>query len=88
LQALALAQGFTAIASPGNAMIIRQPPGDPKPIQIAADLKQIINGKKPDVELLPDDILLVPTSVTKNTLAEVAKTAIRATTSVLIYRGF
>jgi polysaccharide export outer membrane protein len=85
LQALAMAQGFTP--APGKAMIIRQS-GQSKHVEIQADLSKILGGQQPDIELLPDDILLVPKNQAKSTLINVAETAIRATTSALIYRGF
>jgi polysaccharide biosynthesis/export protein len=86
LQALAIAQGFTPVAAPNKAMIIRQSEGT-KHVEIAADLSKILRGQLPDIELLPDDILLVPQNATKNALTNVAQTVIRTTTSAIIYRG-
>jgi polysaccharide export outer membrane protein len=86
LHALAMAEGFTDLASPQSAMIIRQLNG--QRLEIAADLKEILNGKKSDVELLPDDILFVPTNVAKGVLRNTVQTAISAVTSAVIYRGF
>ena len=86
LRALAMADGLTASAAPQNALIIRQVPGS-KRVEIAANLKEILNGRSNDVELLPDDILVVPTNVAKNALLRTVQTAIQAATSAVIYRG-
>jgi polysaccharide export outer membrane protein len=87
LHALAMAEGLTDIASPQGAIIIRRLM-DGERLEIAADLKGILNGTKSDVELLPDDILFVPTNVAKNVLRSSVQTALSAVTSALIYRGF
>jgi polysaccharide export outer membrane protein len=86
LQALAMADGFTQAAAPQKAMIIRQVPGATR-VEIAANLREILSGKASDVELLPDDILFVPTNVAKNALVRAMQTALQAATSAAIYRG-
>jgi polysaccharide export outer membrane protein len=85
LQALAMADGFTATAAPQRAMIIRQPPGA-KRVEIAANLKEILSGKRSDVELLPDDILFIPTNAVKSALTRTIQTAVQAATSAIVYR--
>ena len=87
LQALAMADGFTPTAAPQRAMIIRQPPGA-KRIEIAANLREILSGKRSDVELLPDDILFIPTNATKSALVRAVQTAIQAATSAIVYRSY
>lgn len=87
LHALALAEGFTDLAAPQRARIIRQLNNGER-LEIAADLKDILNGTKSDVELLPDDILFVPTNTAKSVLRNSVQTALSAVTSALIYRGF
>jgi polysaccharide export outer membrane protein len=87
LQALAMADGFAPTAAPKRAMIIRQPPGA-KRIEIPANLRDILSGKQSDVELLPDDILFVPTNATKSALVRAVQTAIQATTSAIVYRAY
>ena len=87
LQALAMADGFAPTAAPKRAMIIRQPPGA-KRIEIPANLRDILSGKKSDVELLPDDILFVPTNATKSALVRAVQTAIQAATSAVVYRSY
>jgi len=86
LQALAMAEGFTAKAAPQSAIIIRQSPGARR-VEITANLRDILSGKKSDVELLPDDILFIPTNVAKNAVVRTVETVIQAATSAAIYRG-
>jgi polysaccharide export outer membrane protein len=86
LQALAMAEGFTSTAAPQRALIIRQS-ADARRVEIPADLKDILRGKKSDVELLPDDILFIPTNVAKSAFVRTIQTAIQAATSAVIYRG-
>lgn len=86
LQALAMAEGFTKFASPDHAVIIRQPMGAER-VEIAVNLRDVLRGKHRDVELLPEDILFVPTNVTKSAFAKVLQTALQAATSAVIYRG-
>lgn len=86
LQALAMAEGFTTTASPQNALIIRQP-HDAERVEIPVNLREVLQGKSKDVELLPDDILFVPTNVAKSAFVKVLQTAIQAATSAVIYRG-
>jgi polysaccharide biosynthesis/export protein len=85
LHALAMAQGFTATAAPDKAMVVRELQNGER-VEIQANLKQILSGKKSDVELLPNDVLFVPTNVAKNVLRQTLTTAISALTSVAIYR--
>jgi len=86
LQALAMAEGMTPGAAPHNAMIIRQPP-DGNRVEIAANLKEILAGKAPDVVLQPDDILFIPTNVAKNAVLRTMQTVVQAAISATVYRG-
>ena len=85
VRALAMADGLTPIAAPHKAVIIRQPP-DREPIQIPVNLKEILKGKQRDVEVLPDDILFIPTNVAKNAFTKTLSTAIQAASSALPYQ--
>jgi polysaccharide export outer membrane protein len=86
LQALAMAEGFAADAAPDKAIIVRQSP-DARRVEIPANLRAILSGKTRDVELLPEDILFIPTNVAKRALTRTLQTAIQAVTSAIIYRG-
>jgi polysaccharide biosynthesis/export protein len=89
VQALAMAEGLTKVAVPQRAIIIR-PASTPegKRIEIPANLKDILSGKKTDVELLPEDILFVPTNAAKSAFANGLQAAVSAAASSIIYRGF
>jgi polysaccharide export outer membrane protein len=65
LQALSLAGGLTANASPKKAKILRDKPGNSDRVEVASDLRKILAGNSPDVALRPDDILFVPDSMSK-----------------------
>lgn len=65
LRALSLAGGLGHTARPDKARIIRGSPGGAKPQEIAVNIKQIFNGKAEDIALLPQDVLVVPTSSRK-----------------------
>jgi polysaccharide export outer membrane protein len=85
LQALAMAEGLTGSAAAQSAMIIRRSPSTPKPVEIRANMSEILKGKRNDIELLPDDILFIPTAAAKNAMARAVGTALSAATSALIY---
>ena len=89
LQALAMAEGYTQTAAPHRAVIIR-PAATPEAsrIEIPANLKEILSGKRPDIELLPEDILFVPNNAAKTAAKNIISTALSAATSAFIYRGF
>lgn len=87
LQALALAEGLASTSAPANSRIIRTSVGANRQ-EIPINIKEIMNGKKEDVALLPDDILFVPNSMTKGLLGRTLDTAIRMTTGMIIYRRY
>ncbi len=87
LHAVAMAEGFTAAAAPQRAIVLR-PSGNSEHVEIAANLRDILNGKANDLELLPDDILFVPNSAARTVLGRTLQTALSAITSTAIYRGF
>ena len=65
LRAVSLAGGLGRTAKPEKARIVREVPGEPKPVEIAVNIQQIFSGKAKDVELGPNDVLVVPTSSRK-----------------------
>ena len=65
LRALSLAGGLGRTAKPQHARIIRGSPGEAKPEEIAVNIKQMLNGKAEDLVLLPQDVLVIPTSSRK-----------------------
>jgi polysaccharide export outer membrane protein len=63
LQAIAQAGGTADGASQSGIVIKRKDKKTGKEIEIKVNLKDIIKGKKPDIELLEGDVVFVPESV-------------------------
>jgi polysaccharide export outer membrane protein len=60
-QAISLAQGTTFDAAAGKGVIFREEQGG-KRVEIAVDVGAVMNGKKDDIAILPNDIVIVPNS--------------------------
>lgn len=86
LQALSLAGGLDRGASPKNARILRSAPGSADRKEIAVDLKRILDGSGPDVQLEREDILFVPESVPKKAALRAVEAAIQLGTGIVIWR--
>jgi polysaccharide biosynthesis/export protein len=86
LQALALAGGLGKAAAPNRAKVLRSVEGKPDRVEITADLRSIMQGKTPDIQLHADDILFVPNSAPRSAGARIAEAAINAGTGVAIWR--
>jgi polysaccharide biosynthesis/export protein len=65
MKAVALSGGTTRVAALDSAKIIRK---DEKgnPVEVPIQLKKMFAGKAPDIDLVAEDILFVPTSAGKN----------------------
>jgi protein involved in polysaccharide export with SLBB domain len=85
LRALSLAGGLGHTAKPEKARIVHDVPGDPKLKEIAVNIQQILTGKAKDVELGPDDILVVPTSSRKTFTTTFIPNTVSAAVSAAIY---
>lgn len=85
LQLVALAGGTAPTASPKNAKIIRPVPGSTR-VELAVNLKDVLEGKIKDMMLQPEDILFVPDSYAKGALRRTLESAIQMTTGMVIYR--
>ena len=86
LKALSLAGGLGRTAKPQKARIIRGVPGEPKPQEIAVNIKQLLNGKAEDILLLPQDVLVVPTSSRKVFTTYSVPSIVSAAAYAAIYR--
>jgi polysaccharide biosynthesis/export protein len=84
LQALALAEGVKSTASFDRAKLIRRSPDGVTEIPI--NLKQILAGRSPDRTLQPEDIIFVPTSMTKSAARRTVDSIVQIATGVAIYR--
>ena len=76
LQAIALAGGTTRTAKLGSARIIRKGPAGMS--ETPVHLKQILEAKAPDMPMLPNDILFVPTSAGKVIAGRTLDVAVQA----------
>ena len=85
LQAVALAENMTGTARPGDAVIVRRPPGTGKEETIPVDVGQILARRAPDQHLQENDILFIPDSAFKKGLRRAAEAAIQITTGLVIW---
>ena len=86
LRSLSLAGGLGHTAKPQKARIIRSAPGELKPQEIAVNIKQIFNGKADDIMLLPQDVLVIPTSSRKVFTTYSVPSILSAAAYAAIYR--
>lgn len=65
-QAISLAQGATFQAAGSRTIIFREDPATGKRQEIAVDLPAVMSGKKSDVAVLANDIIIIPNSRLKS----------------------
>jgi polysaccharide export outer membrane protein len=65
-QAISLAQGMTFKAAQKRAVIYRDDPETNKRQEISVDIGAVMNGKKEDIAVYPNDIIIVPNSRIKS----------------------
>jgi len=86
LQAVALAEDLKTTALRSKAVLIRG--GVSSPIgrsEVPVDLKRVLAGKSPDLELKANDILFVPDSSSRKLLKRGAEAVLQVATGVAIY---
>jgi protein involved in polysaccharide export with SLBB domain len=88
LKALALAEGVLPTAAVNNARILREVEPHGQRQEITVDIKSIVAGKAPDRALLPDDVLLIPTSVAKTIAARMLEAGVQMATGLVIWRQY
>jgi polysaccharide export outer membrane protein len=83
LQAIALASGVNKTAALSHAKIIHRTPSG----YVEADihLPRLMQGKSPDMELAPEDIVFVPNSKLKSAVAGGFTSVVQAATTAAIY---
>jgi polysaccharide export outer membrane protein len=86
LMALSMAGGLGRTSKPDKARIIRAVPGEPKPLEIPVNLKQVLDGKAEDIAMQPRDVLVVPTSSHKVFTAYSVPAVVSAAVYGAIYR--
>lgn len=65
-QAISLAQGTTFKAAQGRGIIFRDQPESGKRQEIRVDIGDVMSGKKEDLLIFPNDVIIVPNSRTKS----------------------
>jgi polysaccharide export outer membrane protein len=85
LRAVSLAGGLGHTAKPEKARVVREVPGEPKPMEITVNIQQILSGKAKDIELGPNDVLVVPTSGRKTFTTTFIPATVSAAVSAAIY---
>jgi polysaccharide export outer membrane protein len=85
LQVLAMAGGTLKTAAPDKAKILRNSRTGEKPTMISINLKQLMKGNVPDMQLQPNDILFVPNSVQKAATARALDAAIQTGLLAITY---
>ncbi len=81
-QAISLAQGAPFKAKLDKAIIFREDPATGKFTEVPVDIAAIMNGKKQDVPILPNDVIYVPNSAFKS----VSSAMLMALGTGLVYR--
>jgi polysaccharide export outer membrane protein len=84
LKAIAMAQGVNPTASLNNAKLVRKTPSGQE--EQPLELKKILSGKSPDVAMLPDDIVFIPSSAAKSATRRGLEAILQTATGVAIYR--
>jgi hypothetical protein len=82
-----MASGLERTASRSNAKILRVVPGAEKRVEVAVDLKNIMDGKGQDLPMEAEDILFVPGSKSRNVALRALEAAIQMGTGVAVYRA-
>ncbi len=85
LRALSLAGGLGRTAKPASARIVHEVSGEPKLREVSVNIQQIISGKAKDVQLGPDDVLVVPTSSRKIFTTDFLPNAFSSVVGAAIY---
>jgi polysaccharide biosynthesis/export protein len=86
LQALSLAEGLNTGADPRHAKILRLKTDADQREELKVDVKDALNGKKPDFPLQGEDILFIPGSTGKKAALRGLEAAIQTGTGLAIWR--
>ena len=86
LQAVSMAGGISRNAGAKNAKVLRVVAGNTERSEIPVNLKLVMDGHGKDFQLLPDDILFVPGTMSKNIAMRTLEAAITVGTGLAVYR--
>lgn len=86
LKAVALAEGLVPSASARQARILRQRGAGESQEEIRVDISKIMAAKIPDMEMKPNDVLVVPDSMSRKAGVRAAEAAFQTLTGIVIWR--
>jgi polysaccharide biosynthesis/export protein len=85
LQAVALAGGLNKTAHASKSRLLRFEPGKTDRTETVTNLKSILEGQAPDINLHADDILFVPNNISKSASLRALEMAINVGTGIAIW---
>lgn len=86
LTALSMAEGLDRNSACEHSEIIRPKTASRPRSETRVNIKQLLAGTTPDIDLQPNDILFIPSSAAKNAGMRVVEAAIQLGTGIAIYR--
>lgn len=86
LQVLSLAGGLKQTASPKKAKVLRDEEGKTGRTELTNNVKKILDGDAPDIQLRADDILFVPNNLPKQAGLRALESAVNIGTGLAIWR--
>jgi polysaccharide export outer membrane protein len=86
LKALAMAGGLARNSAPASARILRREPGATLRRDIPVNLSRVMKNKAEDMMLQPEDILYIPSDLTKKIATRTIEAAIGIGSSVAVFR--
>jgi polysaccharide export outer membrane protein len=87
LSALSMAGGLGRTAKADKARVLRGVEGSEKRVEIAVNLKRMMQGVDEDLLMKPDDVLVVPSSARRTFTQVLLPATVAAAVAALIYAG-
>ncbi len=85
-QALSMAGGLQAAAKPQESRILRRSADRGARVEVAVDLRKMLDGRIQDMPMQPEDILFVPDNVPKKAALRAIEASVQTLTGVIIWR--
>lgn len=86
LQALSLAGGLQPTAKPQQTRILRRADGAEQRLELAVNLKRMLDGTIPDMALQSEDILFIPDNAPKKAALRAVEASVQMLTGIVIFR--
>jgi len=84
-QALARSEGLQKSASHKNVRILREGNGDDTKSEILVDVQKVLRGKATDEVLRPNDIIVIPTNVSRSAALRTLDVAVQIGVGLIIW---